>query len=130
MMLEAVFPLFENLLDQADTLLWRADLAYGTVAGAVAIVINARIALLAPLLVAALEVSRLYDVDLHPALIEAIPSLAVIFVVLGCVQALVTAFAGRDAAAALIGVVVGGLVLFALWRGPMRVLRLLSRGRL
>lgn len=129
-MLEALFPQLENLLGQVGPLVGRADLAYGTVAGAVAIVINARIALLAPLLVAALEVSRLYDVDLHPALIEAVPALAVIFLVLGGVQALVTAFAGRDAAAALIGVVVGGLVLFALWRGPMRVLRLLSRGRL
>ena len=129
-MFESLPSLFDYLLGQVGTLDGRADLAYGTVAGALAIIINARIALLAPLLVAALEASRLYNIDLNPALIEAVPFLAVIFLGLGCVQALITAFAGRDAAATLIGVVVGGLVLFALWRGPLRVLRLLSRGRL
>lgn len=129
-MLEALPPLLDHLFDQADAFVGRVDWAYGTVAGAVAIVINARIALLAPLLVAALEVARRHEVDLNPALVEAAPFLAFIFLILGGLQALVTAFAGRDAAAALIGVVVGGLVLFALWRGPIRVLQLLSRGRL
>lgn len=128
-MLDALPTLLDNLLLQAGALVGRPELAFGTVAGAVAIVVNARIALLAPLLVAALEVARLYSVDLHPALAEAVPFLSVVFLVLGALQALVTAFAGRDAAAALIGVVVGGLILFALWRGPMRVLRLVSRGR-
>ena len=129
-MLESLPPVFDFVLGQVGTLVGRADLAFGTVAGAIAIVINARIALLAPLLVTALEVSRSYQVDLNPALVEAVPFFVIVFLGLGALQALVTAFAGRDAAAALIGVVVGGLILFALWRGPMRVIRLLSRGRL
>ena len=118
-----------DLLDQVGTLIGRRDLAFGTMAGALAIVINARVALLAPLMVSLLEIARVYEMKLNPALVDAAPFVALIFLALGVLQSLVTAFAGRDAAAALIGVVVGGLVLFALWRGPMRLLRLLFRGR-
>ncbi len=107
----------------------RADLAYASVVGALAIALNARIALLAPLMVAGLEVSQLYGCELSPPLLEAVPLLAVVFLILGSIQSVVTAIAGRDAAATLLGVVIGGLVLFALWRGPTWVLRLLSRGR-
>lgn len=119
-----------NLIDQASLLVGRIDFAYGAMLGALAIIINARLALLAPLLIAGLELARRYEVDLHPAFVEALPLLAAIFITLGIVQALVSALAGRDAAATLIGVVVGGVVLFTLWRGPIRIVRLLARGRI
>lgn len=107
----------------------QSDIAFGAIAGAIAIVINARLALLAPLCVAGLELANWYDVTINPALADAAPALAAVFVALGALQSVVTALAGRDAAATLIGVVVGGVVLFALWRGPAQLLRLLTRGQ-
>ena len=128
-MLEVVSPLWHTLVGEASPFVERVDLAYGALAAVVAITINARIALLAPLLVNVTEAALRYYPDLNPVLIDAVPFLVVIFVILGALQALITAIAGREAAAVLIGVILGGVVLFIFWRGPMRVLRLLSQGR-
>lgn len=123
-------PHLGHAIGQVSTVIDRADLAFASVVGALAFALNARIALLAPLVMTGMEIARLNDIEVNPALVEAIPFLALLFLILGIVQSVITAIAGRDAAATLIGIVVGGLVLFAIWRGPLRVFRLLTRGRL
>lgn len=119
----------ESALGQAGVLVGQPELSAAALIGALALAVNARISLLAPLLIVSAEISQLYGVEISPALLDAIPIFALLALILGAVQSVITAVAGRDAAATLIGVVIGGLVLFALWRGPARVLRLLSRGR-
>jgi membrane associated rhomboid family serine protease len=116
-------------LTQVGTLVDRSDIAFAVVLGALTVALNARIALLAPLMVLATATAQKYGFEVDQALIEAVPFIALAFLILGAVQSVVSAIAGRDAAAALIGVIIGGLLLFTLWRGPTRILRMLSRGR-
>jgi membrane associated rhomboid family serine protease len=116
-------------LTQVGALADRSDMAFAVVLGALTVALNARIALLAPLMVLATATAQKYGFEVDQALIEAVPFIALAFLILGAVQSVVGAIAGRDAAATLIGVIIGGLFLFTLWRGPTRILRMLSRGR-
>jgi len=116
-------------LTQVGALADRSDMAFAVVLGALTVALNARIALLAPLMVLATATAQKYGFEVDQALIEAVPFIALAFLILGAVQSVVGAIAGRDAAATLIGVIIGGLFLFTLWRGPTRILRMLTRGR-
>ena len=98
-------------LTQVGALADRSDMAFAVVLGALTVALNARIALLAPLMVLATATAQKYGFEVDQALIEAVPFIALAFLILGAVQSVVGAIAGRDAAATLIGVIIGGLFL-------------------
>ena len=106
----------------------RSDLAVAFVAGAVALAAGARISVAAAVLVIAAfhgEVWGLFELDSE--LRAAVAPVALLLFLLGLLQGAVSLVAGRAAASTIVGAILIGVVVVALWRGPIKILRTLTR---
>jgi len=103
-------------------------LAGAAVLGALAVALNARVALVGPVLVVALALATEYGVAPPDWLVVATPSVVLAAAALGVLQAAVSIVAGREAAATALGLLLGGSLVFVLWRGPKWLLHLMRWG--
>lgn len=113
-------------LADAMTLLriWlRADLAIAFLAGALAVASGARLSFLGAALTAFAGLAPNLGLEFDAMEIAVLNGLAIVMILAGLVQGVVTALAGEDAAAHLFGLVLIGAVLFLIWRGPLRIVR-------
>jgi hypothetical protein len=116
---DLVGPLASHLFDVADPLVAAAFLAGGTaaLAGARLALFGAAVVVVGHLGVAFGAISEIPDWTMP---------LAVVLFLLGLAQGILTLVVGEQTAGTLLVAVVVGAILFLLWRGPARAVRLLG----
>lgn len=93
-------------------------------AGAVAMMTGARLALAGVALL--LMGNAIVQLGMIPAVPDWVAQTAVVLLILGAVQGLLTLVFGEQAAGTLIVAAVLGAILFVIWRGPAKALRLIG----
>ena len=93
-------------------------------AGGLAMMAGARLALLGAILM--LLAHALVRLEVLAAFPEWVAPAAVVLVVLGAAQGVLTLVLGEQTAGTVLAAAVLGAILFVLWRGPAKVLRLLG----